>query len=616
MTAKLIPSAAIEGTAAIPAPRTDDKTSFKDRDAAMNKRSANKPPPSVCADCQQEPWISIFFDGTGNNKDADRPKRKHSNVVRLLDAHKPDSEVTGFHAIYIAGIGTYDRDISDTYDGMVGMAGKFGMGMASRGEARLKEAMEKYDEVIKSAVARATNPVNKIRMIHLALFGFSRGAALARAFARRIQELCEPDGCGRMQTKVGQYPIEIYFMGLFDTVASVGTPPAAKNLLRHQREMCEQPWNKYVPVTAGVCAMIEAADVYISAADGHVAWGGDMAIPDHSMVMHCEHMVAGHEFRNSFPLDAVLENGVYPRNCRESVYPGAHSNVGGGYRPGEAGKSDTEGELMSQLPLREMHRIAIVHGVPLFRLDDKELGPALQGFVLDPTLVKRFSHYLKSIGNITKPLPDTYLAHMSMYFRWRIIHVGRMLLAQKTGTQTDEEKKLALINAKIEIETAEKTKEVDAAAKVRDSANDAYRQAVWAISPTERDKYETLAEFKKQEDVYYTRHQELEQIPSTSKLGKNLRIHDQEFLDDSQKILRADPNKLSRYQRIIFAAWKMPALNDPELIAFFDHYVHHSHSGFAADMTHAIDPRILYQGGDSRIDLVQTNPEKSDEQLA
>jgi hypothetical protein len=620
MTAKLTPSAALGGTTVTPAALVSNKTSLADRNAAMSKHAENKPPHSACADCQQEPWISIFFDGTGNNLDADKPKRKQSNVVRLHDAHKVD-KAKSIVPIYIAGIGTYNKDISDTYDGLLGMAGMLGNALASRGEARLKEAMEKYDKVIESAVARATNPVNKILKIHLALFGFSRGAALARAFAVRMQKLCEPDGHGGMRTKQGHYPIEIYFMGLFDTVASVGAPPAAKNWLRDLRELYQTPLNKLIPlsvipITVAQAALVSAADVFLSAADGHVAWGADMTIPAPSMVKHCEHMVAAHEWRNSFPLDSVLDNGLYPGNCRESVYPGAHSDVGGGYRPSEGGKCDTEGELLSQIPLREMHKIALVHGVPMFKLEDKGMGQALRGFVLDDTLAKRYNHYMQTVGYGGKPLSDMYLSHMSLYYRWRIIHVGRVLLAEKTKTQTDEEKKLSALDTRINIEKAQKEKEVELARKALEQAKQACREAVWAMAPSEKYKRETLGVQRKREDEYYAKHQELDQLPSTGKLAKNLRKYDKEFLDDSQKILRADPKKLSRYQRMIFDAWNASALNDPELIAFFDLYVHDSHAGFGVDMTHAIDPRILYQGGDRRIELSQTENEQAMQQVA
>ncbi len=582
------------------------------RIAQMRKQVENKPQPSASADCQQEPWISIFFDGTGNNYDADIHKRKHSNVARLFDAHPLENVVKGIYAIYIPGLGTYNRDISDTGDGLVGMTGN---ALANRGEDRIKQAQDKLDQIIKQAGALANNQVNKIRMIHLALFGFSRGAALARAFAQRLQNrYCEPDGRGGWRTKDGHYPIEIYFMGLFDTVASVGAPPAAKGWLRDLRETYNSPVVSATPAGLSQKIAFNALDVFLSQADGHVAWGKDMSIPDGTFVKHCEHMVAVHEFRNSFPVDLVLDNGHYPANCRETVYPGAHSNVGGGYRPGECAKSDTEGELLSQIPLREMHKTAIEKGVPLMKYEEMP-DTVLKGFTLDPTLAHRYNHYMQQAGFGGQPVNALFLSHMKWYFRWRIIHVGRMLQAEKSGTQTEEEKKLASYDAKITKENAQLKKELEQVDKARDEANTAYARAVREVYrdgplPNRmQHKQETEAAWKEKEDAYYRKNQQISQQPSIGKLAEKLRKYDKEFLKDSQKILKADPSKLTPYQRIIYDAWKQPALTDPDIIAFFDHYVHDSHAGFALDSTHAIDPRILYQGGDNRMELAQSGNE-------
>lgn len=37
----------------------------------------------TCSTCEQRPWVSFFFDGTGNNMDIDRPLNKFSNIARL-----------------------------------------------------------------------------------------------------------------------------------------------------------------------------------------------------------------------------------------------------------------------------------------------------------------------------------------------------------------------------------------------------------------------------------------------------------------------------------------------------------------------------------------------------
>lgn len=80
-------------------------------------------------------------------------------------------------------------------------------------------------------------------------------------------------------------------------------------------------------------------------------------------------MVSAHEQRLCFPLDSVAttQNGSYPDGViGEWVYPGMHSDVGGGYPPGDQGKSrDGQGMLLSQLPLLHMYRLAFDLGAPL-----------------------------------------------------------------------------------------------------------------------------------------------------------------------------------------------------------------------------------------------------------
>jgi hypothetical protein len=36
---------------------------------------------NACVTCEQQPWFSFFFDGTGNNKGRDAEKKKWSNVA-------------------------------------------------------------------------------------------------------------------------------------------------------------------------------------------------------------------------------------------------------------------------------------------------------------------------------------------------------------------------------------------------------------------------------------------------------------------------------------------------------------------------------------------------------
>lgn len=180
---------------------------------------ARQDPP--CATCKIVLKIAIFFDGTGNNLDADVPTQEHSNVARLYRAHVLDDIPRGIHSRYVPGLGTYFKDIGDPGDDE-------GMAFARHGDERLDWAMKEIDNVIARYV-----PAN-ITALRFSLFGFSRGAALARAFAVRLQKRVESAG-GAWRWKGLGCPAEIYFLGIFDTVASVGLPASSK------RRSC-RPW--------------------------------------------------------------------------------------------------------------------------------------------------------------------------------------------------------------------------------------------------------------------------------------------------------------------------------------------------------------------------------------
>jgi Uncharacterized alpha/beta hydrolase domain (DUF2235) len=79
--------------------------------------------------CTKEIHVGIFFDGTNNNRDRDRPLKGHSNIVSLWDAHKKD-RVENF-AYYIPGVGTEFREIGEMGES------KNGKAFAAGGEQRI-----------------------------------------------------------------------------------------------------------------------------------------------------------------------------------------------------------------------------------------------------------------------------------------------------------------------------------------------------------------------------------------------------------------------------------------------------------------------------------------------
>jgi hypothetical protein len=338
-------------------------------------------------DCSQTVWISVFFDGTGNNRAHDTPRSKHSNIARLFLTHPENDDSTGKYAIYVPGLGTPYPEIGET------SYSNSGLGVGAGGEARLAKARADFDKLVAKAAARAKNPKQPIRTINLSLFGFSRGAATARAFAVRIARDCREQEGG--WTYRG-FPIRLYFMGLFDTVASIGLPAGAK-VYDH---------SPLLEVGVTIFSPLIATGLAIAPKDGHYDWAKDLRIP--KMAEQCVHYVAAHEVRDSFPLDSVRDGKHYPLNTVEVVYPGVHSDVGGGYAPGEQTRSLKDEEKLSQVPLLHMYREARKAGVPLSALET--VGPTIKSyFNVSPRTVSLFDDYtgcVRANGPLEKSASD------------------------------------------------------------------------------------------------------------------------------------------------------------------------------------------------------------------
>lgn len=341
-------------------------------ESCMAERAEGKPAP-----CSQVLNISLFFDGTNNHGDSDDKASPacSSNVRRLFHATIGDAKTvaSGYFKHYMQGVGTEFKKIGENGPSSSGLSfatggerrilwgltrlidslqlavgldeykDKDALGVIQKMEFTYEEAenglkvkkptslsdrqaamKEGMAEVLKKLAQPDFKP--QVLKIKLCVYGFSRGAAEARAFLWRLNEQM-PD-----ETFFG-IPLEVKFLGIFDTVASVGLTELAPG------------------------------------AKGHLDWGGDMALPDKTWLQHCEHMVSAHEQRLCFPLDSVgnSASGGYPSCVKgEWVYPGMHSDVGGGYPPNDQGKARGEqGMLLSQLPLNHMYRLAFDAGAPL-----------------------------------------------------------------------------------------------------------------------------------------------------------------------------------------------------------------------------------------------------------
>jgi len=563
--------------------------------------------------------VAFFFDGTGNNLEADVGTKEHSNVARLFRAHQRDDLKLGIFRYYIPGIGTRFKDIGDPGGETRGLA--FG----GKGQKRLDWAMRMLEECVVQG---------KGRQIRIALFGFSRGAALARAFARLVADRCERGKEGWYFThKNTRYLLRLYFMGLFDTVASVGAPMGTNNpqsvdltdglLTLQQALLARHSYGSTLDDIAFAPGGRPGADPASGPANGHMDWADELRIPE--MVEDCLHMIAAHEIRNSFPVDSLLQGSSYPSNCRERVYPGAHSDVGGGYRPGEGARGLVGGSLLSLVPLRHMRDEATRAGVPLMQ----QLPVNLKGdFGEDPatsaafqTLCRRFDLYMDKAGRGEVPVGSLMLSHMKSYYQWRFYKIARNRKNRAEGKPTEDEAILQPLERGWEREKNQWTASTNT---LRSEADQAARAAkvgrqLSKVPMAERmfgavGKPQTATFLQgiadQKENQYLSEMALLGTLPgSDGSFVRNSNLYDDQLLMDARVLLAFAKKKgrdnLRPHYKALLEAYEAEfergqGLRNDEVSAFFDTYVHDSLAGFGKDATLPSDPRVIYIGGDDK----------------
>lgn len=358
--------------------------------------------------CRKPVWISCFFDGTGNNYEQDGngtlnpEKEKYSNIAKLgRFAHEASNAKTQTYALYAPGVGTPFPEIGDSGGGI---DKALGMASAAKGQARITWMLERVKQ-------RIDMHMPHVNQINLAVFGFSRGAAQARAFVRQLAAQCYRQGDDQLiWTKSGgfiQPKLVVYFLGIFDTVASVGFGGSR----------LETDLKYYLgPVLGGALSLVDDG--------GHADWAGDLRIP--SYVRFCEHYVAAHEVREKFPSDSIRIDQSIASNCRETFYPGAHSDVGGGYDDmNQEGRSNE----LSRIPLCNMYLSAYAAGVP-FKPPEEVLQDFGSLFKITNELQRCFEAYMGHVS-ADGPLEKQVISHMNSYYHWRWGRTERQRAARK-----------------------------------------------------------------------------------------------------------------------------------------------------------------------------------------
>ncbi|WP_132686887.1 T6SS phospholipase effector Tle1-like catalytic domain-containing protein [Pseudomonas aeruginosa] len=427
------------------------------------------------APCCKAIHITLGFDGTNNNDKADGSSVSPScsNVARLIHASigsGDDINSRGIFKYYCPGVGTVFPDIKEFTPSNMGLIGAEGGenrinwglvqlvdalfytllksrlklnevqglveemstnwtvstltgGLLENGEKKRRTALEPKLKELEEKLRQRQNSGQKphILAMRLYVYGFSRGAAEARAFANWLQELTRvSDADGRVEYRFAGLPISIEFLGLFDTVAAVGLADSA-------------------PFAAG-----------------HMDWADDtMRLPDEalsqclptilpedcSFLKRCVHLVSCHEQRASFPLDSIRRRDMdangrrtgpscYRKWTVEYAYPGVHSDVGGGYGVGNQGKAVGGSEfLLSQIALQHMYAEAFEAGAPLqvpapavhpdFHEEWRVMVPKIEAeFSVSEELATRFNAWQAQAK--AGPLEEVIRRETALITAWRI----------------------------------------------------------------------------------------------------------------------------------------------------------------------------------------------------
>jgi len=430
---------------------------------------------ATSAPCRIPVQVGLFFDGTNNNMERDPNGRRvglidwkskqpalmanlslkpeqcsHTNVVRLYQAFPRTKTAQGYFRYYIPGVGTefkeigeltesvdgkafaeggkpriiwgilqvmnslyrlvfkqplYDDDVSgqlaQDYERKVGKVLVQGNGKGAERVVSHKDWFEPHLKKLKAALVARPKPA--IPFLRLSVFGFSRGAAEAAAFCHFFNDLLDGG-------KFVGIEADICFLGLFDVVATVGN-------------------------SASMSLTMNVSDVVF---DGHCDWAKRILEPLPACVKAGKHFIAMHELRMNFPVT------VMQGNIEEVCFPGVHSDLGGGYAPGEQGKGrGAQAALLSQIPLAHMYKAARLAGVPLVPFSELEARDKAD-FEIDANLASAWDAYtaaLKGISDDQKKMGDDKFAstnaaqcatgfapgddsaflkpHMELYYRWR-----------------------------------------------------------------------------------------------------------------------------------------------------------------------------------------------------
>jgi hypothetical protein len=271
--------------------------------------------------------ILFAFDGTDNSKEERELERlggSTTNVARFIDVY------TNGPVNYVSGVGTRHYEnarsnyLGEVYEDILptGLGPVPDRGGNFTGRVRIERMWEYFiDE------AEALDDKN---VMDIDIVGFSRGAAQARDFANRLAELLvEHEGKRMIQYEAVDpktrrdvtrcQPVNLRFIGLFDTVLSTDLPFSANYRLS-------------IPSEFSHVAHAVALNEYRSQPIG---W--DVGYPFNAGFWNSTRRNLDEDLhQGGFPLESIGASSQTPGQVRiERGFIGAHADIGGGYEEGE-----------------------------------------------------------------------------------------------------------------------------------------------------------------------------------------------------------------------------------------------------------------------------------------
>ena len=401
------------------------------RALAQSQTMASAEASDGCWVCQQQLWISVFFDEPGHDAEKERGTERLSNIGKLLFAHAVEPK-RGIYRLYYNGLGIGFKPASavrsqtaqevaqkQTEDvlkdkaqevlkdrswknllhpknwgaDLLGLLAKVGLESVdsvrdkpvvtqvtlSGVDTRINTALSEVDEIIASQSVPITQ-------LHVAVFGSGLGGAMARLFANRLQEKCKTPGQALwLPTAKGPVRMNIRFMGLLDCVSA--------------------------QLNDVSLAGLAAGKLSLGMATLRVQ--GPMGLTRH--VQQAVHLVAGHEQRVTHRLDSIRK-----AQCpyTETLWPGTHSDVVGGMANRVQGRSHE----LARVPLIELYYAAYGAWVPVLPM--AKLEKTSQMVYKD----FQFTHkddkgagarsMVRQYGATSGSLEDQLTQHMALYLSW------------------------------------------------------------------------------------------------------------------------------------------------------------------------------------------------------